>query len=917
MPGRGRPSKAQRAAEEREALQGQRDPFMRAIQTSQASNAGTSAEDLEQYEPIHEPPKTIAGEVPSPEKGGCQTPADRFHPKWYPAETPSNRGNDPPVVDCRYKSTNDGRFRGKSALSRTLWEALDDPSLPKIPFIEGDKRWPGTTEAQEAWMRAVVDDLPHDHPGGWFYPPDGSLEVTPNLRKYQLWPFFFWRLQNSVWAKLRCPEDPSNALPCIKNPNHNILSNWARRTRAEKKWSLAQESFTSWGERFRCTTCLGGSMTRESLRILTLEHTGKDKQKGLAQELGALSGRILRADHTRPLAGKVDPSAGVKWSYSVMNEVGEVLTHAFTETDGDAQALFKVNEEDMRLLIEAIMVAFGFADPSEAANKLKKNPGLLYRFVRRQIPEKQELEARIMSVVDSARNVVWEGEMLLPPGPDGFERCLKNQMHHRQASSTSKGKRGPLDVIQASYLSGSNVGDIATQALVIDGITRHNRKTRRKVDGVKNVYPLLDNDILQRLRHTSNTEGGLYPHLVLNAAETGESFALEYTAALRKELLEAELHEARKGSPAETVAASEDIHGFEMDATELSIDRVIEILDVEHDNNDVVRRERHLQRTGNSSTARRISKLRMFGRNTNFLDKVPPERYTLQMRVKIDGLIEQYGEQNADEVHKQYYMWFLEQKNETPATPLLDTSRLHIEQYITKRKAELASAVARVPDRVTAARRTHMENVLSSGTKPITPAEPSQATAPRLPPKPLVPPPPPTSVPDKKQMPGETVSSGPKILGQNADYVNSREKAHGTVRFTMDHSTSGEKSGQMQRFLEIKATKSAGQRNRGRAAGCIKAASSNVEGNDELDVTAETQDDQKELDSEARCTTVKPTATDGQLMIRKRLHCTLCKQERSAATGAQKAKDSGSLRRLVLVRLRTVTHNEWVRSQAQ
>ncbi|KAF4723889.1 hypothetical protein FOZ62_022823, partial [Perkinsus olseni] len=802
--------------------------------------------DLEQYEPIHEPPKTIAGEVPSPEKEAAK-PQPTGSTLSGTSGNSQQQGNDPPVVDCRYKSTNDGRFRGKSALSRTLWEALDDPSLPKIPFIEGDKRWPGTTEAQEAWMRAVVDDLPHDHPGGWFYPPDGSLEVTPNLRKYQLWPFFFWRLQNSVWAKLRCPEDPSNALPCIKNPNHNI-----RRTGhvalGPRKVVSRTGIFHVLGERFRCTTCLGGIDDEGEFEDTYTEHTGKDKQKGLAQELGALSGRILRADHTRPLAGEVDPSAGVKWSYSVMNEVGEVLTHAFTETDGDAQALFKVNEEDMRLLIEAIMVAFGFADPSEAANKLKKNPGLLYRFVRRQIPEKQELEARIMSVVDSARNVVWEGEMLLPPGPDGFERCLKNQMHHVRGGCLSdpegiplyeeagivhfQGKkeaplmsykcyRGSSQLegihgLQASYLSGSNVGDIATQALVIDGITRHNRKTRRKVDGVKNVYPLLDNDILQRLRHTSNTEGGLYPHLVLNAAETGESFALEYTAALRKELLEAELHEARKGSPAETVAASEDIHGFEMDATELSIDRVIEILDVEHDNNDVVRRERHLQRTGNSSTARRISKLRMFGRNTNFLDKVPPERYTLQMRVKIDGLIEQYGEQNADEVHKQYYMWFLEQKNETPATPLLDTSRLHIEQYITKRKAELASAVARVPDRVTAARRTHMENVLSSGTKPITPAEPSQATAPRLPPKPLVPPPPPTSVPDKKQMPGETVSSGPKILGQNADYVNSREKA----------------------------------------------ASSNVEGNDELDVTAETQDDQKELDSEARCTTVKPTATD-------------------------------------------------------
>ncbi|KAF4713811.1 hypothetical protein FOZ62_010195, partial [Perkinsus olseni] len=62
-----------------------------------------------------------------------------------------------------------------------------------------------------------------------------------------------------------------------------------------------------------------------------------ERQPRLIQEMRSYHGRILKADHTRPLAEKVGTEAGVKWSYSIMNEYGEVISHAFTETDGDAQ----------------------------------------------------------------------------------------------------------------------------------------------------------------------------------------------------------------------------------------------------------------------------------------------------------------------------------------------------------------------------------------------------------------------------------------------------------------------------------------------------------------------------------------------------------------------------------------------------
>ncbi|KAF4736964.1 hypothetical protein FOZ62_010879, partial [Perkinsus olseni] len=145
--------------------------------------------------------------------------------------------------------------RGKTALSRALWAALDDPSLPGFP-LRGE-RWASTSGAQEAWMRAVIEDLPSDHPGGWFYPPDPSLDITPNVRKYQLWPFYFWRPQNSVWARLRSPEDPSCALPCINDSTHTV-----RRAGlpplGPRKVVSRNGIFYIMAERFRCCQCKAG-----------------------------------------------------------------------------------------------------------------------------------------------------------------------------------------------------------------------------------------------------------------------------------------------------------------------------------------------------------------------------------------------------------------------------------------------------------------------------------------------------------------------------------------------------------------------------------------------------------------------------------------------------------------------------------
>ncbi|KAF4704961.1 hypothetical protein FOZ62_028406, partial [Perkinsus olseni] len=853
----------------------------------------------------------------------------------------------------------------------------------------------------EAWIRAVVEDLSDDHPGGWFYPPDGAQDVTPNIRKYQLWPFFFWRPQNTSWARLRSPDDPSAALPCIKDHRHTVRRAGFM-SQGPRKVVAREGIFYVLGERFRCTTCLGGSEESEinhdednpgdakvgsrqkkkqalrfsslhpdflsklppdlisqipafftyrkaialdvlsdlrtlsvsgsasvcSARLLETQQTAyfrrraqyelhckeweeasskgrlspftcvkrvppaggfpnfgsmdhRDgwnvaasdrsreylmavyvqdfviRQPTLAQELKSLSGRILKADHTRPLAGKVSSEVGVKWSYSVMNEYGEILCHAFTETDSDSQvqhlyaglrarfdslnvhhprlifvdkqccgstkemiqryfpaiqvrldifhllwrfskscsrsshpghagfmkelsqAVFKVNENDMKLLIEAIMVAFGLQDPSDAVAKLKETPSWLYKYVRRQVPAKEELEERIMAVVDAARNVAWEGELLLPPGPEGFDRCLANQLHHVRMGCVSdvddalyeelgivhfQGKKeAPLMAYkcyrsssqlegihgwQASYLSGTNVGPLATQALVTDGIMRYNRNVRRKSDGHKAVFPLYDNCLLLRLR--SSSDGQLYPNLVMNAADTGETFGLEYTAAIRREMIEIEVGEMSKESPAETVADSEDIHRFEADAMAWSIDRVLEILEQEHSVQDIQRSERHSSATRAQSTSRRISKLRMFGRNSNFLQKARPESFTLLMKQKLDDLASAIGEQDVDEIHRQYYRWFLEQKLDDPNVPILDTSRFHVEAYLTRKKMALAGATAAVPDVVTAARRTRMANVLASGPKAVTPAVSSQREAPRQRPRPDIEPGPPR-LPEKDE----------------------------------------------------------------------------------------------------------------------------------------------------------------------
>ncbi|KAF4711501.1 hypothetical protein FOZ62_015208, partial [Perkinsus olseni] len=168
------------------------------------------------------------------------------------------------------------------------------------------------------------------------------------------------------------------------------------------------------------------------------------------------------------------------------------------------QAMFKINEDDLRLLIQSVMVAFGISDAAE------------------------EREERILAVVEAARSVSWEGELLLPSGPEGFDKCLENQLRHIRRGCVSdpdpsvlplyenlgnvdfQGKpeaslpayrcyRGSsqLEGIhgwQAKFLAGPNVGSLATQALVMDGITRHNRRARRKVDSTA-IYPLLDNDL--------------------------------------------------------------------------------------------------------------------------------------------------------------------------------------------------------------------------------------------------------------------------------------------------------------------------------------------------------------------------------------------------------------------------------------
>ncbi|KAF4730713.1 hypothetical protein FOZ63_013077, partial [Perkinsus olseni] len=252
------------------------------------------------------------------------------------------------------------------------------------------------------------------------------------------------------------------------------------------------------------------------------------------------------------------------------------------------------------------------------------------------IPQPEELEERVLAVVESARNISWDGELLLPPGPEGFDRCLANQVYHIKRGCVSDppgislyeelghvsfqgNKNCPLMAyrcyrgssqlegihgLQASFLSGTNVGSVASQALVIDGLTRYNRNVRRKRDGITQVYPLLDNNLLIRLRASGDN---MYPHLVMNASHTGESFGLEYTLALRKEMLEAELEDIQRSSPAETVAESDDaeLGKYEAEAMAWSIDRQ--------------------DGTGTqkpaAGSARRISKLKMFGANSSFLQK--------------------------------------------------------------------------------------------------------------------------------------------------------------------------------------------------------------------------------------------------------------------------------------------------------
>ncbi|KAF4656412.1 hypothetical protein FOZ61_006998 [Perkinsus olseni] len=458
------------------------------------------------------------------------------------------------------------------------------------------------------------------------------------------------------------------------------------------------------------------------------------------------------------------------------------------------QAMFKINEDDLRLLIQSVMVAFGISDAAEAAKKIRASPAWVYRHVRRQIPQPAELEERILAVVEAARSVSWEGELLLPPGPDGFDKCLENQLRHIRRGCVSdpdpsvlplyenlgnvdfQGKpeaslpayrcyRGSsqLEGIhgwQAKFLAGPNVGSLATQVLVMDGITRHNRRARRKVDSTA-IYPLLDNDLLLRLRGSALDNGGvdLYPKLVMNMTDTGERFGLHYTAALRKILLEEDVEDntQKAPSPADTVAESDDVdllHDYEVKAIGMSLDHVMEILQAEHGLAEEERLQRHARAESSGSTSKRLAKLSMFGEHSNFLQKTRPERFSLIMCNKIDSLLEKHG-QDFDAVYKEYFRWFLAEKAENPEALIFDTSRYHIEQYANAKKREQANAAARVPDIETGARRTRMRSVLSSGSKPYTPAVASQAEQPRPVAQPEFPaePAPPVPHKDSKQIP--------------------------------------------------------------------------------------------------------------------------------------------------------------------
>ncbi|KAF4706998.1 hypothetical protein FOZ63_023612, partial [Perkinsus olseni] len=122
-----------------------------------------------------------------------------------------------------------------------------------------------------------------------------------------------------------------------------------------------------------------------------------------------------------------------------------------------------------------------------------------------------------------------------------------------------------------------------------------------------------------------------------------------------------------------------------------------------------------------------------------------PDNYTPLMRQKIDELATEIGEANLDDIHKAYFTWFLAQKSENPDAPIFDTSRYHIEKYIIRRKMELAGATSLCPDVVTAARRTKMAAVLSSGAQASTPAIPASTR--RLIPQPTEVPKPPVVQP--------------------------------------------------------------------------------------------------------------------------------------------------------------------------
>ncbi|KAF4651548.1 hypothetical protein FOL47_000320, partial [Perkinsus chesapeaki] len=390
---------------------------------------------LEDHEQYLEPPENVS------HAASLRFPQEliQAHPRLL-AGGPSNRAT---LAVCKLK--------------KVEMVALEDPSLPSLPLGDGAIIQPGVGQGRARVQFPSMQVFSVNYPritAVFTYRKAMSRDLLAELRTLSATggsSAFSARLlesQQTVYLgtraryQLHCQEwldtkssDRLSSFQVARTPVGGFRS--FGRMSDENGWNVPDSD-----------------RSRENMMSLYV-HDYMERQPRLIQELKSYHGGILRADHTRPLAHKIDTAAGVKWSFWVMNEFQEVIAHAFTVTDGDVQPYPVLDQVDKQCygsthtMLEEIF------------------PGILVRV------DPFHILWRLSKACGFCKKPPFRGK-----GNYCSLQVQKDSINafRTRGSSQLEGIHG----CQAKFLSGPNVGAEATQALVMDVIIRHNRFARRK-----------------------------------------------------------------------------------------------------------------------------------------------------------------------------------------------------------------------------------------------------------------------------------------------------------------------------------------------------------------------------------------------------------------------------------------------------